>query len=106
MPLDERQAALYMGYVIRTFKNRGLKALWERDDRSKVDARLADRILRRLDALNAAIRPDGVALPGFDFHPLTGKRRGTYAVSVSGPWRITFEWDGMDAVRVDLEQYH
>lgn len=92
--------------MIRSFKSRPLQALWEKDDRSRIDARLVDRILRRLDALNAAMRPDEMSQPGFDFHALRGKRRGVYTVHVNGPWCVTFEWDGTDAVRVDLEQYH
>jgi proteic killer suppression protein len=46
-------------------------------------------------------------LPGFRLHPLQGDQAGRWAIDVSGPWRITFEWseDG-DAHRVDLEQYH
>ena len=91
--------------MIRSFKSRALKALWEKGDRSKLDARLVDRILRRLDVLNAATRPEDMDLPGFGFRPLSGTRRGTYSVSVKGPWRLTFEWNTPDAVRVDLEQY-
>lgn len=45
-------------------------------------------------------------LPGFDYHPLSGKRSGVYTVHVNGPWCVTFAWDGTDAIRVDLEQYH
>ena len=45
-------------------------------------------------------------LPGFDFHQLKGRRKGTYAVSVSGNWRLTFRFDGEHAVDVDLEDYH
>jgi toxin HigB-1 len=92
--------------VIRSFKSRALKALWEKDDRSRLDERMIDRILRRLDALDAAGAPEEMDVPGFDFHPLSGKRRGTYTVHVNGPWCITFEWDGVDAIRVNLEQYH
>jgi len=40
------------------------------------------------------------------FHPLKGERRGTYAVSVSGNWRMTFRFEGEHAVDVDLEDYH
>ena len=92
--------------MIRSFKSRALQSLWEKDDRSKIDARLVSRILRRLDALQAAATPDEMNQPGFDFHALSGKRKGTYTVHVNGPWCVTFEWDGIDAVRVDLEQYH
>ena len=46
-----------------------------------------------------------MSIPGFGLHPLHGKPK-RYAVSVNGPWRITFEWIDGDAWRVDLEQYH
>jgi proteic killer suppression protein len=92
--------------MIRSFKSRTLQALWERDDRSKIDTRLVDRLLRRLYALNAAVSPQEMNQTGFDFHALRGKRRGVYTVHINGPWCVTFEWDGVDAIRVDLEQYH
>ncbi len=58
-----------------------------------------------LDRLDATIRPDDMDLPGYRFHPLKGQRKGTYAVSVSGNWRLTFRFDGEDATDVDLEDY-
>ena len=45
-------------------------------------------------------------LPGLDLHELKGRRRGTWAVRVSGNWRITFRFEGEDAVDVDYEDYH
>jgi len=45
-------------------------------------------------------------LPGYDFHGLRGERKGTYTVSVSGNWRITFRFEDRDAVDVNLEDYH
>jgi proteic killer suppression protein len=45
-------------------------------------------------------------LPGYRFHALKGDRAGTYAVAVSGNWRITFSFEGGDAYRVNLEDYH
>jgi proteic killer suppression protein len=45
-------------------------------------------------------------LPGYRFHELTGSRKGTYSVSVSGNWRLTFRWQGEDAIDVQLEDYH
>lgn len=59
-----------------------------------------------LDRLDAAIRPEDMNLPGYRFHGLKGDRKGTYAVSVSGNWRITFRFEKGDAVDVDLEDYH
>lgn len=64
------------------------------------------RILRRLDALNAAKKPDDLNLPGFDYHMLRGFDPIRYTVHVNGPWCITFEFAEGDALQVDFEQYH
>ena len=45
-------------------------------------------------------------VPGFRFHPLKGQQPRRYAVDASGNWRVTFAWDGEDAIDVDLEDYH
>jgi proteic killer suppression protein len=91
--------------VIRSFRNRALRVLWERGNSARVRADLRERVLRRLDAMNAATRPGDLAVPGFDFHPLRGKPQH-YSVHVNGPWCITFAWQDDDVVDVDLENYH
>lgn len=91
--------------MIRSFRNRDLERLWT-SGRSRIDARLHGRILRRLDALNVATRAEDLNLPGFDFHGLRGGVPPRYTVHVNGPWCITFEFENGDALRVDLEQYH
>ena len=91
--------------MIRSFKSRALSALWHRDDASRLQADQVVRIRRRLDSLHAAKQPEDLNAAGFNFHRLRGKPV-RYTVHVNGPWCITFEWDGEDAVRVDLEQYH
>ena len=45
-------------------------------------------------------------LPGLDLHELRGPRKGTWAVKVSGNWRVTFTFTGKDVDRVDYEDYH
>ena len=42
----------------------------------------------------------------YGFHALTGDKAGRYAITVSRNWRITFAFDGQDAIDVDLEDYH
>ncbi len=66
----------------------------------------ASKIERILDWLDAAKEPEDMDLPGYKFHPLKGDRKGAYAVSVTGNWRITFEFEGQDAVNVNLQDYH
>lgn len=59
-----------------------------------------------LDRLDAAVKPEDMNIPGYTFHPLLGDRKGTYAVTVTGNWRITYKFDGEDAIDVNLEDYH
>ncbi len=54
----------------------------------------------------SARAPEDLRLPGYRFHRLSGQLSGRYAVDASGNYRITFGWDGLDAVDVDLEDYH
>jgi proteic killer suppression protein len=91
--------------VLKSFKHKGLKQLWAKGKSALVQADLRARILRQLDALDAAMQPSDMNVPGYDFHGLHGKPQ-RYTVHVNGPWCITFEWEGMDAIRVDLENYH
>lgn len=91
--------------MIKTFANKQLKALWE-TGKSRIDARMHSRILRRLDALDAATVPEDMNLPGFDFHALQGHTPTRYTVHVNGPWCITFEFRDGDAYVLDFEQYH
>ena len=73
---------------------------------SRIPAQSAVRIERILDRLDANVAASDMDLPGYCFHPLKGARSGEYAVSVSGNWRLTFRFNGKDAVDVHLEDYH
>jgi toxin HigB-1 len=92
--------------MIRTFKHRGLERFFTKDDHRGILARSGGRIERMLDRLDAAARPEDMNIPGYRFHRLTGNRKDTYAVTVTGNWRITFRFEGDAAVDVDLEDYH
>jgi proteic killer suppression protein len=56
--------------------------------------------------LDTARTPEEMNAPGLRFHGLKGQDKGRYAVDASGNWRITFGWDGNDAIEADLEDYH
>ena len=92
--------------MIRAFKSKALAELWKTEGTRGLDAQLKSRILRRLDVLDQALSPDDMNQPGFNFHALKGYKPTRYTVHINGPWCITFEFDGEDALRVDLEQYH
>jgi toxin HigB-1 len=92
--------------VIRSFRHKGLERYFTKSERKAINAKDEARIRRILDRLEAATSPEDMNLPGYRFHGLKGDRRGTYAVSVSGNWRITFRFDDGDAIDVNFEDYH
>jgi proteic killer suppression protein len=91
--------------MIRSFRHKGLKELFEKGTSGRLQKTFHERCLRRLDALDRARRPDDMNVPGFDFHAMHGKPQ-RYTVHVNGPWCITFEFVDGNALRVDFEQYH
>jgi proteic killer suppression protein len=92
--------------VIRSFRSKALRLFAERGDTAKLSVQNPDRLRRILAFLNAAGVPDDMNQPGFRFHRLKGSERNRFAVNASGNWRVTFGWDGVDAIEVDLEDYH
>lgn len=92
--------------MIRTFAHKGLERFFTKSDKRGIDAQQGERIRRLLDRLDTATKADDMNIPGWRFHALKGDRKGTYAVSVSGNWRITFKFEAGDAINVNLEDYH
>jgi proteic killer suppression protein len=92
--------------VIEGFRHKGLARLFEDDDRRKVPAAHADKIVRILARLNEAVTVQNMGLPGYQLHPLKGELAGFWAVSVSGNWRIIFRFENGSAYDVDLIDYH
>ena len=67
---------------------------------------MVKRIRVRLNALDRAKDLRDVDLPGFDFHPLKGRRKGEYAIAVTGNFRLPFRFEGGNLLDLDLEDYH
>lgn len=89
--------------MIQSFSHRGLELFFSKGSYKAIPAQYAARLIRLLDRLEAAVVPEDMDLPGYRFHQLKGKKKGTYAVLVSGDLRMTFKFDGENAVSVDLE---
>ena len=92
--------------MIVSFQHKGLENFFSKGSYKAIPAQYSSRIERMLDRLDASVVPEDMDLPGFKFHELKGKRKGIYAVSISGNWRITFKFDGEGAFDINLEDYH
>ena len=92
--------------MIRGFRHKGLARFFETGSKAGIQAEHAERLRLILGRLSAATSPRDMALPGLRLHQLVGDRKGTWAVSVSGNWRVTFQFIGKDADAVDYEDHH
>lgn len=92
--------------MIRSFRHRGLKALYDGKTAKRVAAQHVEKLRDILAVLDRSRVPADMDLPGFRFHPLKGNLKGHFAVSVSGNWRVTFRFEDGDAVDVDYVDYH
>ncbi len=92
--------------MIRTIRHRGLKRLFENDDRSRLDPRLVPKLRRVLFRLHGATLPDDMNQPGYGLHQLSGDLRGLWAVRVSANWRVIFRFADGNVFDVDLVDYH
>jgi proteic killer suppression protein len=90
--------------VVKSFRSKVLKGLWEKGTSASIRPDLRKRIENRLEVLdNALLLSD---LTSFGTHPLNGTSPQRYSMAVNGPWRITFQFRDGDAYLVALEQYH
>ncbi len=92
--------------MIRSFKHRGLKALYDGQTARRVAPEHTGKLRDILAVLDQSRSAPDMDLPGFRLHALKGVLRGRYAVSVSGNWRVTFRFEDGHAVEVDYVDYH
>jgi toxin HigB-1 len=92
--------------VIRSFKHRGLKRLYEDEDGRGIRPDLLDAVERILTVLDDATTPQALNIPRYHLHPLRGDLKGLWAVTVRANWRIVFRFEGTDAFDVELIDYH
>jgi toxin HigB-1 len=92
--------------MILSFKHKGLEAFFLKGSKAGIQAPHAPKLGAMLRRLNAAGKPQDMNLPGWRLHPLKGELRGCWSVWVSGNWRLTFRFVGVDVELVDYQDYH
>ena len=91
--------------MVRTFRHKGLKRLFEQDDPSGVIPEHVGKLRNILATLHSAPTVAHMDLPGFRLHSLKGEMKGLWSVTVQANWRVIFRFDG-DAEEVDYVDYH
>jgi proteic killer suppression protein len=91
--------------MVRGFRHKGIEKFFRSGPKSGIQPSHAARLNEQLSVLNIATRPEQMNIPGWQYHALTGALAGQYAVSVNGNWRLTFTFEGEDAVLIDYQDY-
>lgn len=91
--------------MIKSFKHKGLRNFFENGNKRGINPEHALKLARILDRLDAAVHPSDMNLPGYKQHKLSGSEKGTSTVWVSGNWRVTFQFEDVNAIMVDYRDY-
>ena len=93
--------------MIRTFAQEWREEFFHSGKHKRIKPQLRGQVFRKLDMLNQARElRDLQSPPGNHLHALTDDRKGQYAISVNGPWRLCFRFEEGDVFDVELTQYH
>ncbi len=92
--------------MIKSFQHKGLRQFYETGSKAGIQPQHAGKLRIMLTRLDAATSPEDMNAPGWKLHPLTGDLAGNWSVWVNGNWRMTFAFDGKDAILVDYQDYH
>jgi proteic killer suppression protein len=93
--------------VIRSWRNAATRKLWEGERSNQfrgLDLQAAVDLLLALNVAKAL--HDLSPLKSVGLHKLKGDRKGQWAMTVNGPWRICFEFRKGDAFKVEIVDYH
>ena len=94
---------------IESIRHKGLRQLYEDDNAKGVQASAVDKLKKLLFAIETAASLDDLAVfPGWRLHPLKGDLDGFWSLTVTGNWRLIFQYDAKTntAAILDLIDYH
>ena len=92
--------------MIKSIRHKGLRRFYESGSKKGIQAQQASRLRMRLAALDTAQIIEDMDVPGFGLHALKGDQKGRWSISVSGNWRLTFEFEDGNIYLLDYEDYH
>lgn len=94
--------------MIKSFKNKHLKLLWQEGVGAKLPSDQIARIKEILDVIDSAEKAphDFLMFKNWKIHPLKGNRKGIWSLTVKDNWRIVFRFENQNAHELDYLDYH
>jgi toxin HigB-1 len=92
--------------VIKSFKHDGIERFFKSESKAGIQPKHAAKLKLQLQLLNTAESAAEMNVPGWQWHPLSDDLKVHWAVSINGNWRLTFSFEGKDAILIDYQDYH
>ena len=92
--------------MIVSFRHKGVRRFYQTGSVVGIQPKHATRLARQLAKLNAAFSEQDMNIPGWSLHALKGDRKGQWAVTVSGNWRLIFQFKNEEVQNIDYQDYH
>lgn len=92
--------------MVESFRHAGIEKFFKTGSKAGIQPAHAAKISLQLYALDAAGSPSDLNAPGWRFHPLKGDLEGHWSIRIDGNWRLTYRFEGEDAILVDYQDYH
>jgi proteic killer suppression protein len=92
--------------MIKSFRHDGLERFFRTGSKAGIRPEHSKRLRLQLGKLDSATSAADMNLPGWDLHTLDRDLAGHWAVKVNKNWRLTFTFEGTDAVLVEYQDYH
>ncbi len=91
--------------MIKSFRHKGLQRFFESGSKAGIQARHERRLRLMLSRLDDSTKPADMEAPGWKLRSLKGDMKGYWFAWVDASWRLTFTFEGSDAILVDYEDY-
>lgn len=92
--------------MIKSFRHKGIEKFFLTGSKAGIQPSHGARLSEQLAVLNIATKPEQMNVPGWQWHALSAELAGHWSVRLNGNWRLTFAFEGENAVFVDYQDYH
>lgn len=92
--------------MIKSFRHKGIEDFFLTESKAGIQPKHAQKLKIQLFVLTNAKSAKDMNAPGWNLHALRGNLEGHWSVAVNGNWRLTFAFEGEDAILVDYQDYH
>ncbi len=93
--------------MIRSFRDRETKKVWDGERSRRLPGDIQDVALRKLRQLNRSVILEDLRVPpGNGLEALTKDRKGQHSIRINQQWRICFRWIEGGCEDVEICDYH